>query len=130
MRKAVVVGTCTLVALVLVGAETGLFPLLKTTVLVGKQPEGFYLLPTNQLLRPWGEQVPIKGRPVDIAIDSRKNLLAVLNWRGVLLFDATSGAQLADIKVKATSYLGIAFRPAIVRSGRVKPPAAMDRTGC
>src|SRR5579864_5551786 len=96
---------------VLVAAESDLFPILRSNVAIGKQPGGFYLLPTNQLLRPWGEQTAIKGRPVDIAIDSRQHLLAILNMRSVLLMDAATGTQLAEVKSKATSYVGIAFRP-------------------
>ena len=98
-------------AAALIATEPVLFPLLKSTVSLGKQPGGFYLLPTNQLLRPWGEQTLIKGRPVDVAMDSRKHLLAVLNWRGVLLVDAASGAEVGEVRSRATSYIGIAFRP-------------------
>src|SRR5690348_11533782 len=96
--------------LALIGAESGLFSVLSSQVHVGRQEQGFYLLPTNQLLHPWGEQAAIKGRPVDLAFDSRKHLLAVLNSRNVLLMDGTSGARLAEVK-SHTSYAGIAFRP-------------------
>ncbi len=98
-------------AAVLIGQEGGLFSILQSNARIGLQGEGFYLLPTNQLLRPWGEQAVIKGRPVDLAFDSHKRLLAVLNWRSVMLRDGTSGAPLADIRSRATSYAGIAFRP-------------------
>lgn len=98
-------------AAVLIGQESGVFSILQSNARIGLQGEGFYLLPTNQLLRPWGEQAVIKGRPVDLAFDSHKRLLAVLNWRSVLLRDGTSGAALADIRSRATSYAGIAFRP-------------------
>ncbi len=111
MQRRILVLVCVLAVAAVVASETAIFPLLKSTVSLGKQPGGFYLLPTNQLLRPWGEQTLIKGRPVDIAMDSRKHLMAILNWRGVLLLDATSGAQLAEVRSRATSYLGIAFRP-------------------
>jgi YVTN family beta-propeller protein len=94
-----------------VARETGLFSVLRSNAAIGKQSEGFYLLPTNQLLRPWGEQAMIPGRPVEIAFDSSKRLLAVLNWRGVLLLDGSTGAQLAEIKSRSTSYTGLAFRP-------------------
>jgi YVTN family beta-propeller protein len=97
--------------LALIGAQSGLFSVLSSRVHVGRQEQGFYLLPTNQLLHPWGEQAAIKGRPVDLAFDSRKHLLAVLNSRNVLLLDGASGAQMAAIKSRATSYTGIAFRP-------------------
>src|SRR5579872_2900242 len=91
--------------------ETNLFPLLSSTIPLGKQKDGFYLLPTNQMLRPWGQQTPIKGRPVDLAFNSDKRLVAVLNTRTVLLFDALSGAQVAEIQTRTTSYTGVAFRP-------------------
>ena len=97
--------------LALIGAESGLFSVLSSQVHVGRQGEGVYLLPTNQLLHPWGEQAAIKGRPVDLAFDSRKHLLAVLNARSVMLLDGASGAQMAAIKSRGTSYTGIAFRP-------------------
>ena len=111
MRRKISILFCILAIAALVASEKELFPLLKTTVSLGRQPAGFYLLPTNQLLRPWGEQTLIKGRPVDVAMDSRKQLLAILNWRGVVVLDAVSGAQLAEARTRATSYIGIAFRP-------------------
>src|ERR1043166_4031325 len=98
-------------ALALIGKETGAFAVLKSTVNIGKQPGGFYLLPTNQLLRPWGEQAVIQGRPVDLACDSGKRVLAVLNTRSIVLYDGSNGTQLTEIKARSTSYTGIAFRP-------------------
>jgi YVTN family beta-propeller protein len=105
-----------LIVLVCAGAavlarETGAFGILKSAVAIGKQSGGFYLLPINQLLRPWGEQALIQGRPVDLAFDSGKRVLAVLNWRGVLMLDGSTGTRIAEIKTRSTSYTGIAFRP-------------------
>src|SRR5580692_10736545 len=100
MRRLLVVSGLAAAAL-LIGAEGGLFSILQSNARIGLQGEGFYLLPTSQLLRPWGEQAVIKGRPVDLAFDSHKRLLAVLNWRSVLLRDGTSGALLADIRSRA-----------------------------
>ena len=110
MRKWLV--ACALIAgATLIGEETGLFPVLRGKVHIGRQGSGVFLLPSSQLLHPWGEQVAIKGRPVDLAFDSSKRILAVLNGHSVLLLDGTSGARLADVKSRATSYTGIAFRP-------------------
>ena len=95
----------------LIAQETGLVSLLRSEAGIGRQSGGFYLLPTNQLLRPWGEQSPIPGRPVDLAFDSTQRLLAVLNYRGVWLMDGSSGAKLAEVPSKSTSYAGVAFRP-------------------
>src|SRR5207245_4963204 len=70
-----------------------------------------FLIPTNQLLRPWGEQTLFPGRPVDITFDSKKRVLAILNTRSVLLMDGSTGAQVAEIKSRSTSYTGVVFRP-------------------
>ena len=94
-----------------IAAAPALFPILKSGVRIGRQPEGFFLLPTNQLLQPWGEQAVIKGRPVDAALDSGQRLLAILNTRGIDIFDALTSTPLGTVRTKASSYTGIAFRP-------------------
>ena len=91
--------------------ESGVFAVLKSDAAIGRQAENIYLLPTNQLLHPWGEQARIAGRPVDLAFDSRYRVVAVLNWRSVLLLDGSTGAQVGEVKSSSTSYTGIAFRP-------------------
>ena len=108
--------TILLVTLIVLGAalaarQSAIFPALKSSTPLGKQAGGFYLLPTSQLLRPWGEQAVIPGRPVDMTYDSRKRLLAVLDWRSILLLDGSNGSKVAEVKSRSTSYTGIAFRP-------------------
>jgi YVTN family beta-propeller protein len=95
----------------LAGAGTDLFPVLGSMVRVGKQGDGLYLLPTGQLLRPWGQQALISGRPVDLTFDSTKRILAVLNSRSILFMDGSTGVQLAEERCRSTSYMGIVFRP-------------------
>jgi YVTN family beta-propeller protein len=95
----------------LVAAETGVFSVLKTTVLLGKQSENLFLVSSNQLLHPWGEQTVLVGRPVDMTWDGAHRFLAVLNTRGIVLLDGSTGTKLADIEARSTSYTGIAFRP-------------------
>ncbi len=97
--------------LAVVAQQSALFPVLKSTVLLGQQPAGFYLVANNQLLRPWGELTTLRGRPVDMAYDSQHRLLAVLDTRAILLLDPSTGAQLGEIATHPTSYAGIAFRP-------------------
>ncbi|MDE3197532.1 MAG: hypothetical protein KGN84_14370, partial [Acidobacteriota bacterium] len=89
-----------------------LFPILSSTVRIGLQPAGFYVLPTNQLLEPWGEQAALKGRPVDAALDASHRLLAVLNTHGIDIFNAQTTTPLGVAHTKSSSYTGIAFRPA------------------
>jgi len=110
MRKAILIVAAGVAAAAMAAAPR-LFPILKSKTSIGKQEGGFYLLPTNQLLQPWGEQSKIKGRPVDSALDSTKRLLAVLNNRGIDIFDASTSTPLGTVKARSTSYAGIAFRP-------------------
>src|SRR5580765_5853879 len=100
-----------LAAAALLAQQTSIFTVLKRTVSIGKQPGGFFLLPPNQLLRPWGEQTVIPGRPVDMTFDSQRRVLAVLNTRTILLLDGSTGTKIAEIAARTTSYAGIAYRP-------------------
>jgi YVTN family beta-propeller protein len=110
MRKALPFALL-LSALAVIAQETGGFSVLKTTVQLGKQGDNFYLVASNQLLRPWGEQTLIAGRPVDMTWDSARRFLAVLNTRGIILLDGSTSVRLADIEARTTSYTGVAFRP-------------------
>jgi YVTN family beta-propeller protein len=111
MRKATLVAVAAVAGIGALAAVPKLFPVLKSKTSIGKQEGGFYLLPTNQLLQPWGEQSKIKGRPVDAVLDSSKRLLAVLNSRDIEIFDASTSTPLGAVKARATSYAGLAFRP-------------------
>ena len=109
LRTAITCAFCLTVVAILAD-QSGLFTAIKTNAALGRHEEGFYLLPTNQVIRPAGDQSVVNGRPVDMAFDSHKHLLAILNWRGVMLLDA-AGNKVADIPSRSTSYLGVAFRP-------------------
>ncbi len=106
-----IIASAAVMAAAVLLAQPGLHPRLKTTATLGRQAEGFYLVPTNQVLEPSGEQALMPGRPVDMAFDSGKRLLAVLNWHSVMVLDAATGATLAEIPSRSTSYAGVAFRP-------------------
>src|ERR1022692_3503104 len=110
MRK-IILGACVLATTASLARQSGIFAVLKSSVAIGKQPGGVFLLPPNQLLRPWGEQTVIPGRPVDMTYDSQKRILAVLNTRSILLLDGSTGTKVAEIATRSTSYAGIAFRP-------------------
>ncbi len=109
--RTLLAGSLVLAAAALAARQTAIFSILKSNVAPGKQTGGFYLLPTSQLLRPWGEQSLIPGRPVDMTFDSMKRILAVLNTRAIWLLDGSTGAVLKQISARSTSYAGIAFRP-------------------
>jgi YVTN family beta-propeller protein len=95
----------------LVSKERDVFGVLKSTALIGRQESGAYLVATNQLVRAWEQQSPMRGRPVEAAFDTRKKLLAVLNNSAVHLLDGSTGAEIARIPSRSTSYTGLAFRP-------------------
>lgn len=105
-------GTLALAGLSLLdSSETGLWAVLSSTVQPGRQPGNVWLIPSNQLLKPWGAPVVMRGRPVELAFSADRRLLAVLNWRGVEIYDPETGAQLGEAKSRSTSYGGVAFRP-------------------
>ena len=110
MNKLIALAAIVTAAVFVTAKETEIFPILKTNAAIGKNG-AFYLLPTNQLIRSWGEQLQIPGRPVALAFDSKKHLLAILNTRSLLIVDGTTGVQQAEVKLGNTSYTGLAFRP-------------------
>jgi YVTN family beta-propeller protein len=99
---------CLFLSVVALGIAT--VPAINSRALIGKQPDGSWLVVTQQVLRPWREQQFIKGRPVDLAFNANKSKLAILNLSGIELMDEDSGAR-EQIKTRSTSYCGIAFRP-------------------
>jgi YVTN family beta-propeller protein len=92
-------------------AQAPIFPVLKNSLFAGPQKEGFSLLVTNQILRPWGDRVTLAGRPVEGVMDPAGRFLAVLNLHGIDILDAVTLARVGSVATKATSYGGIAFRP-------------------
>jgi len=113
MRTLKVVAACAVLAAIglLAAAQGESFALLKSVVWPGKQASGGYLVPTSQMLHPWGEPRIIAGRPVDLAINGDGSLAAVLNGRTVLFARPSTGVELGQVRTKTTSYAGIAFRP-------------------
>ena len=109
MKKLLVL--CLLGLAAVLAKEAGVFAILKSTVVLGKQSEGVFLLPTSQLLHPWGTRTAFPGRPVDLAFDSRKRLVAILNMTSILLMDAATGTRVGEVLSDPTSYAGVAFRP-------------------
>jgi YVTN family beta-propeller protein len=76
---------------------------------VGPQPDGSFLVPTNQLLRPAGFQVTFPGRPVDLVLAGNKKLLVVKNRSSlevVRISDRTILQSLALVK-STNSFTGL-----------------------
>jgi len=113
MRKAAwfLAGGVAAAAALLLAQETGVFAVISSVARPGRQPGGAWLIPTNQLLLPARRMQPVRGRPVDIALDPRGRSLAVLNMDTVEFYGLTAGDLLAAVKSRPTSYSGIAFAP-------------------
>ncbi len=112
--------TLAVAAVAIFSAQAPLFPVLKNAVFAGPQKEGFSVLVTNQILRPWGDSVKIKGRPVEGVLDPTGRFIAVLNMHGIEILDASTLARISSVATKATSYGGIAFRPGTSRPGAIE----------
>ena len=66
---------------------------------VGVQPDGRIVVPSNQVLRPAGQQVAFPGRPVDLAFADDAKTLVVKNQRDLVLIDV------ATLRIKQTLQL-------------------------
>ncbi|MEN8193357.1 MAG: bifunctional YncE family protein/alkaline phosphatase family protein [Bacteroidota bacterium] len=78
--------------------------------LVGQQPDGSILVPTNQLLRPAGYQIKFQGRPVDLDLSPDGKWLAVLNKNSLELIRVKDRTIIQRLPIKhGGSYNGIAF---------------------
>jgi hypothetical protein len=58
---------------------------------VGRQPAGRVVVPSNQILRPAGQQVLFPGRPVDLALADGGKTLIVKNLKDLVVIDVTTG---------------------------------------
>ena len=122
LMRTLTVGAIVLAGAALIAKEAGVFPALKSQAALGKLAAGLYLVPTNQMLHPWGEQTMIPGRPVDMTYDSQKRILAVLNWREVLLLDGSTGTRLATVASSRPLTRGSPFAPGIASCGPARRP--------
>lgn len=78
---------------------------------VGIQPDGSILVPTNQLLRPAGFQVYFPGRPVDMALIPKEDLLVVKNKSSLDLIRISDRTILQSLPFPASgsSFKGIYY---------------------
>ncbi len=78
--------------------------------LVGPQPDGSILVPTNQLLRPAGFQIHFQGRPVDLALSPNGKLLGVLNKNSLEIIRVKDRTILQRLEIqKGASFNGVTF---------------------
>ncbi|HXG12620.1 MAG TPA: alkaline phosphatase family protein [Gemmataceae bacterium] len=82
---------------------------------VGLQPDGRIVVPTNQILRPAGQQVLFPGRPVDLAFADEGKTLVVKNMRSLVFIDTATG----EIKQTLTASTGFSVVGLLVEGDRV-----------
>ncbi len=104
MRRYLILGAVAVVALISQ-------PVWKR--LVGKQPDGTYLLPTGQTVRPFGTLIEVKDRPLGIAMSPDGRAAAVVTGsnfapRALHLIDLAT-ARVAQTLPIADSFTGVAF---------------------
>ena len=92
-------------------ATPAIVPTLSNKILTGRKKNDLVYLTTQQLLRPWGQKTLVSGRPVDLAIDSTRQKIAVLNEMRIDIVDSKTGAILSTAQTNTTSYAGVVFRP-------------------
>ena len=79
------------------------------SIQVGPQPDGSFLVPSNQLLRPAGLQVVFPGRPVDLIQTPDKKLVLVKNRNSVDVIRIQDRTILQSLKLvkNGCSFTGI-----------------------
>jgi DNA-binding beta-propeller fold protein YncE len=60
-------------------------------IIVGKQADGTYFVPTGQTLAPAGKNLPFEGRPVDLAMRPDGKVLAVMLGSEIKFLDTATG---------------------------------------
>src|SRR5436853_7499611 len=80
-------GLSMLIALLSGGATSG-----AAVLLIGKQVEGWFLVPTNQTVRSAGNVTLLDQRPVDMALRPDGTQLAVMTTNLTYLLDPATGA--------------------------------------
>ncbi|MCK5704402.1 MAG: beta-propeller fold lactonase family protein, partial [Cyclobacteriaceae bacterium] len=78
--------------------------------MLGLQPDGSILVPTNQYIKPAGFQVYFNGRPVDLALSPNGKWLAVLNKNSLELIRIKDRTIIQRLPIrKGGSYNGVSF---------------------
>jgi YVTN family beta-propeller protein len=95
------------VAVLAAGAALTSYPKL------GKQPDGSYLIPTGQRLRPAGQHVEVDDRPLGMVLSPDGARLAVVTGsnfapRALHILDAVQGRSLDRVAI-GDSFVGVAF---------------------
>ena len=94
-----------LVALVTGSATSG------AVTLIGKQGDGWFLIPTNQKIRSAGDVTLLDQRPVDMALRPDGTQLAVMTTNLTYLLDPATGQVTQQFDKQDRNVAGIAYSP-------------------
>ena len=80
---------------------------------VGPQPDGSILVPSNQLLRPAGFQIPLPGRPVDLILSQDEKFLLLKNRSDLDIIRLSDRTVLQSLPYNQSgaSFTGICLSP-------------------
>ncbi|HVC93569.1 MAG TPA: bifunctional YncE family protein/alkaline phosphatase family protein [Pirellulales bacterium] len=78
---------------------------------VGRRQDGKIVVPTNQVLSPFGRQVAFAGRPTDLALGPGGRFLAVLGRDSVSVIDVEAGEVIQTVAHPSGSYKGLVYSP-------------------
>ncbi len=81
------------------------------TLLIGKQAEGWFLVPTNQTVRSAGQVTPLNQRPVDMALRPDGAQLAVMTTNLTYLLNPTTGEITQQFDKEDRNVAGLAYSP-------------------
>ncbi|MFM8270930.1 MAG: bifunctional YncE family protein/alkaline phosphatase family protein [Gemmata sp.] len=70
---------------------------------VGLQADGRIVVPTNQILKPAGVQVPFAGRPVDLLAIEDGKLIVAKNMRDLVFIDPATGKVVQTLALPAAA---------------------------
>jgi YVTN family beta-propeller protein len=79
------------------------------TLKVGLQADGRIVVPTNQILKPAGQQITFPGRPVDLAFTDDGQTLVVKNLRDLVFLDAATGKIKQTLALPTTGKTKVGF---------------------
>lgn len=101
---------------------------------VGRQPDGSFIVPTNQVLTPAGTQVMFPGRPVDLAFTPSGDTLIAKSMTELVFIDWATGAiqqRLArpSRNVPGFSVVGLVVRGDEVYAGDAKNHIRVAKLG-
>src|SRR5215470_1811426 len=79
---------------------------------VGVQADGSIVVPTNQILKPAGQQVTFPGRPVDLALAEGGKTLVVKNLHDLVFIDVATAKVKQSLRLRkgGFSVVGLAVR--------------------